>query len=68
MKRLLFCVIAAGFIVATIDLGAPAFALGATAGTQTPAPPHAAAAPITPNDYRADASWLCRPAMPATSI
>ena len=51
MKRLLFCVIAAGFIAGTIDLGA-----------QAPAPPQpAAAVEIRPNDYKADASWLCRP-------
>ena len=51
MKRLLFCVIAAGSITGTINLAAPA-----------PAPPQpAAAAELKPNDYRDESTWLCRP-------
>ncbi|HEX6163789.1 MAG TPA: DUF3089 domain-containing protein [Vicinamibacterales bacterium] len=50
MKRLLFCVIAAGFIAGTIDLAA-----------QAPAPPQPAAVEVKPNDYNDEASWLCRP-------
>ena len=51
MKRLLFCVITAGFVAATIGVSA-----------QAPAPPaQPAAAEIKPNDYKDDASWLCRP-------
>jgi hypothetical protein len=51
MKRLLFCVIAAGVIAGTIDLSA-----------QVPAAPaQPAAAELKPNDYKDDASWLCRP-------
>jgi hypothetical protein len=51
MRRLLFCVVTAGFITGSINLGA-----------QTPAAqPAAAPAEIKPNDYKDDASWLCRP-------
>jgi hypothetical protein len=51
MKRLLFCVIAAGCITGTINLSAQAPA--------TPQP--AAATELTPNDYRDESTWLCRP-------
>jgi hypothetical protein len=49
MKRLLFCVIAAGFLAGSIS-----------ASAQTPAP-QAAAPEIKPPDYKDDASWLCKP-------
>ena len=50
MKRLLFCVITAGFVAGTIGLSA-----------QAPAAPAPPAADIKPNDYNDEASWLCRP-------
>jgi hypothetical protein len=50
MKRLLFCVIAAGFVAGSISVGA-----------QAPAAPQPAPAEIKPNDYKDDANWLCRP-------
>jgi hypothetical protein len=52
MRRLRALVVSAGFIAASIDLRA-----------QVPAPaaPQTAAAALTPNDYRDDTSWLCRP-------
>lgn len=51
MKRLLFCVITVGLVIGAIDVHG-----------QAPAPA-AQAAPVatTPNDYKDDASWLCRP-------
>lgn len=61
MKRLLFCVITAGFVAGSASVGASAFAPGATTDKQAPAAPQAAAPEIKPNDYKDDASWLCRP-------
>ena len=50
MKRLLFCAMTAGLVVGGIHLDA-----------QVPAPPQPVSAEITPNDYKDDASWLCKP-------
>jgi hypothetical protein len=50
MRRLLFCVITAGLLAGTIGLGA-----------QAAAPAAQPAAEVKPNDYKDDASWLCRP-------
>jgi hypothetical protein len=63
MRRSLLLLVVAIFGAGMIELGAPAFARGATAGKQAPGPtaPPAAAAEIKPNDYKDDASWLCRP-------
>src|SRR5262245_50411876 len=49
MKRLLFCVITAGF-AGTVS-----------AGAQAPAAPQAPAAEVKPADYSDEASWLCKP-------
>lgn len=52
MKRLLYTVVLASLIGGSID----------RLHAQTPAPaPVAAQAAAAPNDYKADASWLCRP-------
>src|SRR6187551_2484182 len=51
MKRSLLFLVVAGFITGTT---------GAQAQTPPPAP-QAAPAEVKPNDYAADASWLCRP-------
>lgn len=53
MKRLLFCVIAAGFVAGATSAGA--------VEQQAPAAPPAAAAEVKPPDYKDDASWLCKP-------
>ena len=52
MKRLLLCVVVAGALAGSINLGA-----------QAPAPAAQPAAPaeIKPNDYGDEKSWLCRP-------
>ena len=51
MTRSLLLLVVAGFIAGTIDVRA-----------QAPAPPAQAAPPeVKPNDYKDDASWLCRP-------
>jgi len=57
IKRLLL-VVATLFIAGFMQ--APAFALRASAGGQTPAQP-APAAEVKPNDYRDESTWLCRP-------
>ena len=61
MKRLLFCVITAGIVAASLSVHASPFGPGTTANGQAPAAPQAAAVEIKPNDYKDDASWLCRP-------
>lgn len=50
MRYLRFCVVAAGLIAGSIQLEA-----------QVPAAPPQMAAEVKPNDYKDDASWLCRP-------
>jgi hypothetical protein len=44
-----------------IALVAASLCIAATAFAQTAPTPSAAPPPSTPNDYRVDASWLCRP-------
>jgi hypothetical protein len=62
MTRSLLLLVVASVVAGTIALGGPAFAHGASAGKQAPAPAQPAAAPPSaPNDYKDDASWLCRP-------
>lgn len=61
MKRLLFCVITAGIVAASISLNASTLGPGATPAGQAPAAAQAATVEIKPNDYKDDASWLCRP-------
>jgi hypothetical protein len=62
MRRLLCCAFAAGMVLATVNAGASTFAFDASADRQAPAAaPQAAAAEVKPNDYKDDASWLCRP-------
>ena len=51
MRRLLFCVMTAGVVLGSISLAAQA-----PAAAQPAAP-----AEVQPNDYKDDASWLCRP-------
>jgi len=50
MRRLLFCAMTAGLVVGSIQLDA-----------QAPAAPQPVATEIKPNDYKDDASWLCKP-------
>ncbi len=61
MKRLLFWVITAGIVAASISLNASTLGPAATPAGQAPAAAQAATVEIKPNDYKDDASWLCRP-------
>lgn len=61
MKRLRFCVITAVVIAGSIDVGASADGPGAAVDRQAPAAAQPAAVELKPNDYKDDASWLCRP-------
>jgi hypothetical protein len=61
MRRLLFCVITAGFVAGSIGVSASTFAHSATVDKQAPAAPQAVAAEVKPPDYKDDASWLCKP-------
>ncbi|MFM8533185.1 MAG: DUF3089 domain-containing protein [Acidimicrobiia bacterium] len=56
MRRLLFCVMTAGCVAGSLGAWTPAVAAQAQAQAAPPA-----AAEIKPNDYKDDASWLCRP-------